>query len=93
MADRVVILAIPQLRIKDVTPGGLATLEGLSRKGGLMELIPAFPGTAASSFATLMKGKTPATHGIVGDTYYDRSTGDCAGRPLADSDVLAPKLW
>ena len=93
MADRVVILAIPQLRIKDVTPGGLATLEGLSRKGGLVELIPAFPGTASSSFATLMTGKTPAIHGIVGDTYYDRSVGKVAGRPLVDSDVLAPKLW
>ena len=93
MADRVVILSIPQLRMKDVTPGGLATLEDLSRRGGLAELIPAFPGTAASSFATLMTGKLPSEHGIVGDTYYDRSIGKVATRPLSDSAVLAPKIW
>lgn len=93
MVDRLVILSIPQLRIKDVTPGGLATLEILARRGESVEMIPAFPGTAASSFATLMTGKTPAEHGIVGDTYYDRRLGKVAKRPLADSEVDSAKLW
>jgi hypothetical protein len=93
MAEPIVILSIPQLRACDVTPGALASLEELSRQGELAELVPAFPGTAASSFATLMTGEPPSVHGIVGDTYYDRQTGRIAARPLPDSAVTAPKLW
>ncbi len=93
MPQRLVVLSLPQLRRRDVTPGAIASLESLSRLGSLVDLIPAFPGLAASSFATLMTGTGPDEHGIVGDTYYDRAEGRIAGRPLPDSAVLAPKLW
>ena len=93
MAERIVLLSIPQLRARDVSPGGLASLEALACRGTLHELVPAFPGTAASSFATLVTGASPAEHGIVGDTYFDRASRRVAARPLPDADVQAPKLW
>ena len=93
MAERLVVLSIPQLRRRDVTPGALASLESLSRRGTLVDLVPAFPGLAASSFATLVTGVSPRDHGIVGDTYYDRAAGVVAARPLPDSAVTATKLW
>lgn len=93
MADRIVVLSIPQLRGRDVSPGGLASLAELSRRGSLRELTPAFPGTAAPSFATLVTGAGPAEHGIVGDTYFDRTGRSVAARPLPDSAVQAPRLW
>ena len=93
MADRIVLLSIPQLRGRDVSPGGLVSLEELSRRGSLRELVPAFPGTAAPSFATLVTGAAPDEHGIVGDTYFDRASRHVAARPLPDSAVEAPRLW
>ena len=83
MADHVVLLSIPQLRHRDVTPGALASLDELAAHGASAELMPAFPGLAASSFATLMTGTGPYEHGVIGNTYFDRAERRVAGRPLA----------
>lgn len=93
MADRVVLLSIPQLRHRDVSPGSLASLDALAASGGQVELVPAFPGLAASSFATLVTGTGPYEHGIVGNTYYDRAEHRVVASPLPDSAVLVPRLW
>jgi predicted AlkP superfamily pyrophosphatase or phosphodiesterase len=93
MAQRVVLLSIPQLRHRDVTPGALASLDALESRGGLAEFLPAFPCLAAPSFATLVTGTGAETHGIVGDAYYDRVTGRVVSRPFPDSVVMGPKLW
>lgn len=58
-----------------------------------MELIPAVPSLAASSFATLVTGTGPYEHGIVGNTYYDRARHCVVASPLPDSAVLVPRLW
>lgn len=93
MAERVVLLSIPQLRHKDVTPGALASLDRMAGRGALAELVPAFPGLTASSFATLMTGTGPHEHGLIGNTYYDRVEGRVRVGPLLDSAVQAPRLW
>jgi predicted AlkP superfamily pyrophosphatase or phosphodiesterase len=93
MADCVVLLSIPQLRHRDVTPGALASLEGLCRRGALAEIVPPFPGLAASSFATLVTGTGPYEHGMIGNTYYDRKEKRVVPSPLGDSAVLAPRVW
>ena len=93
MAERILLLSIPQLRRRDVTPGGLASLEAVARRGGIWDLVPAFPGTAAASFATMMTGVGPAAHGIVGDTYYDRAEEHVVARPYRASAIRGPKLW
>jgi predicted AlkP superfamily pyrophosphatase or phosphodiesterase len=93
MAERAVLLSIPQLRHKDVSPGALASLESLSAKGEIAELVPAFPGLAASSFATLMTGTGPYQHGLIGNTYFDRARRALEPGPLPDSALQAPRLW
>lgn len=93
MSSRVVVLSIPQLRLKDVTPGALASLEALAGRGGVIEFEPAFPCLAAPSFATLVTGKTPAQHGVVGDAFFDHKTRQVRRRPFADVNVPGPKLW
>lgn len=93
MADRVVLLSIPQLRHRDVTPGALASLDAMSARGAMAELVPAFPGLAASSFATLVTGTGPYQHGVIGNAYYDRGLHQVACSPLPDSAVLVPRLW
>jgi predicted AlkP superfamily pyrophosphatase or phosphodiesterase len=93
MADRVVVLSIPQLRHRDVTPGALASVEALAARGGIVELIPPFPALAAPSFATLMTGTGPFEHGLIGNAYFDRTTRRVVAAPLPDSEVRAPKIW
>lgn len=93
MAQRVVLLSIPQLRHRDVTPGALASLDALESRGGLAEFLPAFPCLAASSFATIVTGVGADEHGVVGDAYFDRITGRIVGRPFSDATVMGPKLW
>jgi hypothetical protein len=93
MSSRVVVLSIPQLRRKDVTPGALASLEALAGRGGVVEFEPAFPCLAAPSFATLVTGQSPAKHGIVGDAFFDRVARRVRRRPFEDANVPGPKLW
>jgi hypothetical protein len=93
MPERVVLLSIPQLRHRDVTPGALASLDAVESRGGLAEFLPAFPCVAASSFATIVTGVSPAEHGIVGDAYFDRELGRVVSRPFSDALVQRPRLW
>jgi hypothetical protein len=93
MAERVVVLLIPQLRHRDLAPGGLACLEEVVRRGGLVDFRPPFPSTAAAASATLLTGVGPDRHGIIGDAYFDRALGRVVGRPYQDDDVGAPKVW
>ncbi len=93
MPERVVVLSIPQLRHRDVSPGALASLDALTGQGAEVELAPAFPGLAGTAFATLVTGKDPSEHGLIGNTYFDRTTCSVAPFPLPDSAVEAPKLW
>ncbi|MDB5351742.1 MAG: hypothetical protein JWN86_2989 [Planctomycetota bacterium] len=93
MADRVVLLSIPQLRRRDVTPGCLASLDAVAAKGAINDLVPPFPGLAASSFATFTTGTGPYEHGLVGNAYFDRQSRTIVPGPLPDSAVQAPRLW
>ncbi len=89
----VVLLSIPQLRHRDVTPGALASLEGLAARGSMTPFYPAFPSLAAPSFATMVTGVGPSRHGMIGDAYFDRQERRVVARPFPDQAVLAPKLW
>ena len=93
MKAPVVLLSIPQLRRRDVTPGALASLERLAAIGGLADLDPIVPAVAATAFATLVSGVGPYRHGIVGNRYYDRQAGAIVEPPLPDSANTAPKCW
>ena len=93
MAERVVLLSIPQLRRRDVTPGCLASLDAVAAKGAISEMVPPFPGLAACSFATLITGTGPYEHGIVGNIYFDREARRVVPGPLPDSAVLVPRIW
>src|SRR5690349_19990528 len=93
MAESILVVSSPEQRRRDVSPGGLASLERLARKGGIAGLIPVFPGTAASAFAKMSTGTEPDRHGIEGDTYYDREARRVVSRPLLASLIPEPKLW
>lgn len=93
MAERVVLISIPQLRQRDVTPGALASLETLAGHGGVVTFHQPFPSLAAPAFASLVTGRGPGEHGLIGDAYFDRTSGRVVKRPFPDSLVAGPKLW
>ncbi len=93
MPESLLVLSIPQLRSRDITPGGLAALDALAARGAVADLVPAVPGLAASAFATLVTGLTPSDHGVIGNTYFDRERGRVVRPPLTDADCAGTKLW
>lgn len=93
MPDRVLLLSIPQLQLRDVTPGALASLERVARRGGVHELEPTFPGLAAAAFSTVVTGVAPFRHGVLGNRFYDRAASTIVRAPLPDSAAEAPRLW
>lgn len=93
MTERLVVLSIPQLRHRDLTPGALASLESLVRRGGVAEFCPAFPSLPASAFASMVTGTRPSQHGIVGEAFFDRAIGQVVSRPFSDHHVAGFKIW
>ena len=93
MIDRIVVLSIPQLRQRDLSPGALASLAELARKGEVADCLPAFPSLSASAFASMITGTSPSEHGIVGDAYFDRETHQVVARPFADEAISGLRLW
>jgi hypothetical protein len=93
MAERVVLLSIANLQLRDVTPGALTSLERLARRGSLLELTPAAPGLAASAFTTVITGTPTRQHGIIGNLYFDRDPRRVRVAPLPDSVIQVPRLW
>ncbi len=93
MGERAVLLSVPQLQGRHVTPGGLASLERVARRGGTTSMELAFPGLAASAFTTLVTGVGANQHGILGTRYYDRERQEMVKAPIPDSAVEAPPVW
>jgi hypothetical protein len=93
MVERVVLLSIPQVRRRDVTPGALSSLDRLCASGSIGQLVPSFPSVSAPAFATLVTGTEAGEHGMVASAYYDRELCKVVGPYLDDSAVTAEKLW
>ena len=93
MPERVVLLSIPQVRRRDITPGALASLDRMCARGALNNLAPAFPSLSATAFATLTTGVDAAHHGAVASAFLDRATQRVVGPFLNDSDISGEKLW
>lgn len=93
MYQRAVLLSVPQLQVRHVTPGGLASLERIARRGGTTSMELTFPGLAASAFTTLVTGVGPNKHGILGTRYYDRERRELVKAPVPDEAVEAPRIW
>ncbi len=93
MPARVVVLSIPQVRRRDVTPGAIASLDRMCARGALNNLAPAFPSLSATAFASLVTGTDASGHGAIASAFFDRAAGKIVGPFLRDAQIGGEKLW
>jgi len=68
-------------------------LSRLVQRGGLRPLTTITPAVTCSVQATLLTGKLPREHGIVGNGWYQRDLAEVAFWKQSNHLVQAPKIW
>jgi len=92
MADRVAVLDVVGLTprvLGEHTPH----LSAAARDGGLTRIRPVIPALTCSAQATYLTGTLPASHGIVGNGWFDRDLAEHHFWKQANHLVRGPKLW
>jgi len=84
------------LNVVGLTPALLAhapNLRRLAQRGEMRALSTVLPAVTCSVQATLLTGRLPAGHGIVGNGWYDRSLAEVMFWKQSNALVEGPKLW
>ncbi|MEW6027322.1 MAG: nucleotide pyrophosphatase/phosphodiesterase family protein [Planctomycetota bacterium] len=71
----------------------LPHLTALKKAGTYRAMSPGFPAVTSSVQATLLTGKPPADHGIVGNGYFDRLTMKPEFWRQENGLVNGPRIW
>jgi predicted AlkP superfamily pyrophosphatase or phosphodiesterase len=71
----------------------LPTVAMLRREGTYRKMNPGFPAVTCPVQATLLSGKPPADHGIVGNGYFDRITMRPEFWRQENGLVNGPRIW
>ena len=61
--------------------------------GALAHIAPAFPAVTCTAQSNYLTGKTPATHGIVTNGWYNRELAEVQFWKQSNHLVGAPKIW
>lgn len=70
-----------------------ALQEFVRRSGGLHTVIPDFPAVTCTVQASMLTGRGPGQHGIVGNGWYDRDLAEVHFWKQSNALVQAPKVW
>lgn len=68
-------------------------LKQISREGFLVPLQPSFPAVTSTVQASLSTGRSPASHAIIANGYYDRSRMQVSFWEQSDRLVEAKRVW
>lgn len=71
----------------------LPNINALKKEGTFRVMNPGFPAVTCSVQATLLAGKPPADHGIVGNGYFDRLSMKPEFWAQEDALVRGPRIW
>ena len=69
-----------------------ALQEFVRRSGGLHAVIPDFPAVTCTVQASMLTGRGPGQHGIVGNGWYDRDLAEVHFWKQSNALVQAPKV-
>ena len=86
-----VILAVGlnESLIGDHTP----RLKAFMEAGRIQHIDPTFPAVTTSVQSSMLTGKSPREHGIVGNGWYDRELAEIQFWKQSNKLVQAPKVW
>jgi predicted AlkP superfamily pyrophosphatase or phosphodiesterase len=65
----------------------------LRDQGALARIVPAFPAVTCTAQANYLTGRLPASHGIVGNGWYDRALAEAHFWKQSNHLVAGPKIW
>jgi len=83
------VVGLTESLIGEHTPRIAAFLE----RGKLAHIRPAFPAVTSTAQSNYLTGKTPATHGIVGNGWFHRELNEIHFWKQSNAVVGAPKIW
>jgi predicted AlkP superfamily pyrophosphatase or phosphodiesterase len=63
------------------------------QRGALAHILPAFPAVTCTAQSTYLTGKTPASHGIVGNGWYNRELAEVQFWKQSNHLVRGEKIW
>ncbi len=87
----VVLLSVPGLAPEDV--GRMPRLQQITSGGSCVPLVPSFPAVTWPVHAAMVTGRLPCEHGVVGNGFFWRDTGQVEMWTASNEVVMAPQLW
>ncbi len=83
------VVGLTQGVIGEHTPA----IRAFAQAGSLSSFPPAFPAVTCTAQSTYLTGKTPASHGIVGNGWYDRESAEVKFWKQSNHLVRGEKIW
>jgi len=71
--EHLILVSMPALRTRDLQH--MPRLRAMAESGAQAELIPTFPCVTSSVQASMLTGRGPSEHGIIGNGFYHRDRG------------------
>lgn len=71
----------------------IPNITGLKKSGTYRKMAPTFPAVTCSVQASLLTGKPPADHGIVGNGWFDRADMQTQFWAQGNALVRGPRIW
>ncbi len=85
----ILVVGLNESLIGDHTPHLKKFMDG----GRLQHINPTFPAVTTSVQSSMLTGKSPREHGIVGNGWYDRDLAEVHFWKQSNKLVHAPKVW
>jgi len=92
MAHRTTVILVVALSESIIGPHTPRIAE-FARSGRIRRLRPRFPAVTCTSQACMLTGEPPATHGIVGNGWYEREIAEIRFWKQPNAIVRAEKVW
>jgi predicted AlkP superfamily pyrophosphatase or phosphodiesterase len=72
---------------------GMPQLAARAARDGLQSFRPAFPAVTSTVQASMLTGREVASHGVVGNGWYDRETGEVRFWRQSNALIHGEKVW
>ncbi|MEX0793996.1 MAG: alkaline phosphatase family protein, partial [Pirellulaceae bacterium] len=91
MADNVVLLSIPGLRVQDVAQ--MPNLQKMTASGDKAPLVPSFPAVTWPVQSNMLTGTLPIDHGVTANGLYHRESGEVEMWTMGNKALKTPQIW
>ncbi len=85
------LISMPGLRTRDLEH--MPRLKSLADRGAAREFIPTFPCVTSPVQATMLTGRPPSDHGIIGNGFYHRDLGEVQLWVGRNGLIQGDQLW